>query len=240
MPPSPRKGATQGIRSVRAAESRCRMAAVCARLNRPSRFALEGPDLATAAGRVRFPRTRTLHPAGEGGGSTMPQSGRPRTKETLLTGHRPGLMWWAGTGSNRRPCGFQPGATHPDPSGMIRLSHIPPDQQGKGTLVIKAAPSSSGSVQTGWTECWQNRIARSGTDHWTTCLWPGVVPRHGRHLNRQPLPGLAAMAYEGSQADPFFPSIPVSLVPMLARSGRSVACRSTCTWPPPGCWSGSP
>src|SRR5215218_9998273 len=86
MPPSPHKGATQGIRSVRAAESRCRMAAVCARLNRPSRFALEGPDLATAAGRVRFPRTTTLHPAGEGGGSTMPQPGGPRTKVALLTG----------------------------------------------------------------------------------------------------------------------------------------------------------
>jgi hypothetical protein len=39
-------------------------------------------------------------------------------------------MWWAGTGSNRRPCGFQPGAAYPAPSGMVRLSRICPGQQG--------------------------------------------------------------------------------------------------------------
>jgi hypothetical protein len=33
------------------------------------------------------------------------------------------------TGSNRRPCGFQPGATHPSPSNTVRLSRIRPDQQ---------------------------------------------------------------------------------------------------------------
>jgi hypothetical protein len=35
-------------------------------------------------------------------------------------------LWWAGTGSNRRPCGFQPDDSYPDPSGMIRLSRIHP------------------------------------------------------------------------------------------------------------------
>jgi hypothetical protein len=42
----------------------------------------------------------------------------------------PGAMWWAGTGSNRRPCGFQPGAAHPRPFGVVHLSRILPGQQG--------------------------------------------------------------------------------------------------------------
>jgi hypothetical protein len=40
------------------------------------------------------------------------------------------LSQWAGTGSNRRPCGFQPGTAHPAPSGMVRPSRICPGQQG--------------------------------------------------------------------------------------------------------------
>jgi hypothetical protein len=48
------------------------------------------------------------------------------------------ILSWAnlagGTGSNRRPCGFQPGATCPDPSGTIRFSRIRPDQQGSRSI----------------------------------------------------------------------------------------------------------
>jgi hypothetical protein len=53
---------------------------------------------------------------------------RPAEKSQGV-GRGPGLTWWAGTGSNRRPCGFQASATHPDPSGTVRLSPIRPGQQ---------------------------------------------------------------------------------------------------------------
>ena len=55
-------------------------------------------------------------------------------------------MWWAGTGSNRRPCGFQPGEAHPDRSAIIRVSHIRAAQQGEAEVVI---PGGSGFVRLG-------------------------------------------------------------------------------------------
>ena len=47
-----------------------------------------------------------------------------RRERSPAVARRAGRTWWAGTGSNRRPCGFQPGAARSDPSGALRSSRI--------------------------------------------------------------------------------------------------------------------
>ena len=66
-------------------------------------------------------------------------------------------MWWAGTGSNRRPCGFQP----------VRLVRLCPARfacvalalvrRGLNELVVQDDTESCDSVRIGWAEPWQNR-----------------------------------------------------------------------------------
>jgi hypothetical protein len=70
-------------------------------------------------------RTVTYHPRLE-----MPRPWRPFEQGSPAHGPLTWPTWWAGTGSNRRPCGFQPSASRSAPSGSVRPRRIRAGQQG--------------------------------------------------------------------------------------------------------------
>ena len=98
------------------------------------------------------------HSPRPGSGAMVVSPGRalmPRDPQRCRCGR------WAGTGSNRRPCGFQLGVTSPGPSALIRLIAFALVSKGLGGLIVQSDTGSCGSVQISWAERRQNQTIGS-------------------------------------------------------------------------------
>jgi hypothetical protein len=68
------------------------------------------------------------------------------------------IWWWVGTGSNRRPCGFQPNATHPGRPPWFAWAAFALVSRHLDGLVIQGGSGSCGSMQIRWAEQRHNRV----------------------------------------------------------------------------------